>query len=149
MPLHTIFILNGYFFPSFLPFFSRLVHPAFRALYMYFHPSLYLHVCFQVFESALTWVKHEPEIRAQHLPDILSKVRLPLMTPQYLADVVGSEELIKGSIPCRYVSVPCWYISVPCRFVSVPCRYVSVPCRYVSVPYQYVSYHNRQHHNAN
>lgn len=49
----------------------------------------------------LRWVKKEPDGRSQHLPQLLSLVRLPLLTPQYLADRVATEELVKGSHKCR------------------------------------------------
>ncbi|KAF6035084.1 KLHL18 [Bugula neritina] len=55
----------------------------------------------QVFEASLEWVKQSPEERAEFLPDLVAQVRLPLLTPHYLADVVGTEELIKSSLPCR------------------------------------------------
>ncbi|XP_067928140.1 kelch-like protein 18 isoform X1 [Watersipora subatra] len=55
----------------------------------------------QVFEGVLSWVKDSPEERHEFLPDIVKHVRLPLLKPQYLADVVGAEELIKHSLPCR------------------------------------------------
>ena len=55
----------------------------------------------QVFEAVLSWVKAEVEARTEQLADLLVKVRLPLMTPQYLADRVGSEDLIKTSLRCR------------------------------------------------
>ena len=58
-------------------------------------------IILQVFEAVLRWVKKSSELRSEYLADIITNVRLPLMTPQYLADVVGSEELIKNSLPCR------------------------------------------------
>ncbi|XP_046329513.2 kelch-like protein 18 [Haliotis rufescens] len=55
----------------------------------------------QVFESALKWVKHLMENRKEALPELMVKVRLPLLTPQYLSDKVATEELIKSSLQCR------------------------------------------------
>ncbi|CAG0883555.1 unnamed protein product [Darwinula stevensoni] len=54
-----------------------------------------------VFESLMTWMRHDPESRSQYLPDLLTKVRLPLLTPQFLADRVATEETIKSSHRCR------------------------------------------------
>lgn len=39
----------------------------------------------KIFEAAIKWVKHNPEERGDLLPEVLSKVRLPLLSPQYLA----------------------------------------------------------------
>ena len=48
------------------------------------------------------WVKKDLDIREEYMADLMVKVRLPLMTPQYLADRVAQEELIKTSLKCRY-----------------------------------------------
>lgn len=53
----------------------------------------------------MTWVKHNQEKRAVHLPDLLKKIRMPLLSPQYLTDRVATESLIRGSHECRFVSV--------------------------------------------
>ncbi|XP_065339606.1 kelch-like protein 18 [Cloeon dipterum] len=62
-----------------------------------------LHVASEetVFEAVIRWVKKDQPNRTQHLPQLLSLVRLPLLTPQYLADRVATEELIKASHQCR------------------------------------------------
>lgn len=54
----------------------------------------------QVFEACMRWVKHV-EKRKEHLPELLSLVRLPLLSPLYLTDRVGTEDLIRFSIKCR------------------------------------------------
>lgn len=54
-----------------------------------------------IFESCMRWVKAEEGTRVSLLPQVLSRVRLPLLTPQYLADHVATEELIKTSHQCR------------------------------------------------
>lgn len=54
----------------------------------------------QVFEAAMLWVKAQPE-RRSHLPEMLTQVRMPLLTPQYLTDHVATEELIRTSHQCR------------------------------------------------
>ena len=41
------------------------------------------------------WIKLDQDTRCDHLPGLLKKVRLPLLTPQFLADNVASEELIR------------------------------------------------------
>lgn len=55
----------------------------------------------QVFEACMKWVKHDVEERKQHLPELLSLVRLPLLTPLYITDRVRNEEQIRYSIQCR------------------------------------------------
>lgn len=58
----------------------------------------------QVFEAVIRWVKKDPEIRKEHLPILLSKIRLPLLSPQYITDKVAKEELIRTSHECRFVN---------------------------------------------
>lgn len=53
-----------------------------------------------IFEACMRWIKWE-ESRAPLLPQVLSKVRLPLLTPQFLADRVATEDLIRSSHQCR------------------------------------------------
>jgi kelch-like protein 18 len=54
-----------------------------------------------IFEACIRWIKHNEPDRSQHLPEVLSKVRLPLLSPQFLADSVATEELIRTSHKCR------------------------------------------------
>nr|XP_014094600.2 kelch-like protein 18 [Bactrocera oleae] len=54
-----------------------------------------------IFEACMKWVKHMEEKRAILFPQVLSKVRLPLLSPQFLADRVAREELIRSSHQCR------------------------------------------------
>jgi len=44
-----------------------------------------------VFEAVLNWIKHEEDLRMEHLPEMLEKVRLPLLTPRYLTDFIDNE----------------------------------------------------------
>ncbi|KAG1714379.1 Kelch-like protein 18 [Nymphon striatum] len=55
----------------------------------------------QVFESVILWVKRDQELRKDHLPELLTRVRMPLLTPHYLSDKVATEEMIKSSHRCR------------------------------------------------
>ena len=57
----------------------------------------------QVFKAVASWVKHKREARQDHLPYLLAKVRLPLLTPQFLSDTVAADELIRSSHRCRYL----------------------------------------------
>jgi len=54
-----------------------------------------------VFKAVLTWVKHDPELRSEALPQLLSCVRMPLLTPQFLTDTIAPEPLIRSSMECR------------------------------------------------
>lgn len=55
----------------------------------------------QIFEAVMIWVKRSIEDRAELLPELLTKVRMPLLTPHYLTDRVATEELIRTSHRCR------------------------------------------------
>ncbi|XP_035677749.1 kelch-like protein 12 [Branchiostoma floridae] len=54
-----------------------------------------------VFEALMQWVKHRLEGRKPYLPELLESVRLPLLTPRYITDVVDKEMLIRRSLECR------------------------------------------------
>ena len=54
-----------------------------------------------VFEAIMAWTRKDEELRQDWLPDLLSRVRLPLLSPEYLVDVVMAEPLIRTSLPCR------------------------------------------------
>ncbi|XP_061909373.1 kelch-like protein 12 isoform X2 [Entelurus aequoreus] len=54
-----------------------------------------------VFEAVLNWVKHNRKEREPHLPDMLVFVRMPLLTPRYITDVIDAEPLVRSSLPCR------------------------------------------------
>jgi kelch-like protein 18 len=54
-----------------------------------------------IFDAVMRWVKFNEADRSALLPEVLSKVRLPLLSPQYLADSVATEELVRSSHKCR------------------------------------------------
>jgi len=62
-----------------------------------------LHVATEevVFLAVMRWIKQNTEERGIYLPALLVKVRLPLLTPQFLADQVAPEEMIRSSHQCR------------------------------------------------
>jgi len=62
-----------------------------------------LHVATEevVFLAVMRWIKQNTEERSIYLPALLVKVRLPLLTPQFLADQVAPEEMIRSSHKCR------------------------------------------------
>ncbi|MGH0120732.1 UNVERIFIED_CONTAM: hypothetical protein FKN15_029868 [Acipenser sinensis] len=55
----------------------------------------------QVFEAVLAWVRHKRDQREPRLPELLSKTRLPLCRPQFLADRVQQEDLVRCCHKCR------------------------------------------------
>jgi len=54
-----------------------------------------------VFLAVMRWIKQDTDTRETRLPSLLVQVRLPLLTPQFLADKVSSEEMIRSSHQCR------------------------------------------------
>ena len=55
----------------------------------------------EVYTSVLEWVKQSPSERTGHLPDLLSCVRLPMLSVPFLMEKVDSEPLIRENIHCR------------------------------------------------
>jgi hypothetical protein len=47
-----------------------------------------------VFEAVMMWIKHNTEDRKEYLPSLLENVRLSLLTPLYLTDVIDNEVCI-------------------------------------------------------
>lgn len=54
----------------------------------------------KVFEAVIKWVKVDVE-RTIQLPVLLTGVRMPFLSPDYLVRKVSKEELIRTSLPCR------------------------------------------------
>nr|XP_033774401.1 kelch-like protein 12 [Geotrypetes seraphini]XP_033774402.1 kelch-like protein 12 [Geotrypetes seraphini] len=54
-----------------------------------------------VFEAVINWVKQLKEEREESLPELLQYVRMPLLTPRYITDVIDAEPLIRCSLQCR------------------------------------------------
>ncbi|XP_067835021.1 kelch-like protein 18 [Heptranchias perlo] len=55
----------------------------------------------QVFEAVLAWVRFNRENREDYLPQLLTKVRLPLCRPQFLTDRVQQDDLVRCCHKCR------------------------------------------------
>jgi kelch-like protein 12 len=49
-----------------------------------------------VFEAVINWVKHAKKEREESLPDLLQYVRMPLLTPRYITDVIDAEVSLVG-----------------------------------------------------
>uniref|UniRef100_T1GHS7 BTB domain-containing protein n=1 Tax=Megaselia scalaris TaxID=36166 RepID=T1GHS7_MEGSC len=54
-----------------------------------------------IFEACMRWIKFDEINRSKQLPEVLARVRLPLLSPQFLADRVATEDLIRKSHKCR------------------------------------------------
>ena len=54
-----------------------------------------------VFQAVMAWVKRDVPNRESKLPQLLTNVRLPLLSPEFLTDNVITEELIRSSHSCR------------------------------------------------
>ncbi|XP_071961464.1 kelch-like protein 12 [Antedon mediterranea] len=54
-----------------------------------------------MYEALMSWTRHKNECRVKVLPQLLSHVRLPLLTPKYLTDTIDNEPLIKRNHECR------------------------------------------------
>ncbi|KAM8880421.1 kelch-like protein 5 isoform 1-T1 [Spinachia spinachia] len=50
--------------------------------------------------ALLTWVRHDAVTRQRHLPLLLAHIRLPLLQPQFLADL-ESNPLLRDSMECQ------------------------------------------------
>ncbi|NXA09765.1 KLH18 protein, partial [Sapayoa aenigma] len=55
----------------------------------------------QVFEAALAWIRYDREQRESFLPELLSRIRLPLCRPQFLTDRVQQDDLVRCCHKCR------------------------------------------------
>lgn len=53
------------------------------------------------FEAVTHWMEHNLESRKQHLAKLLSAVRLPLVSPYYLHDVVERNTIVNDTPACR------------------------------------------------
>ena len=54
-----------------------------------------------VYNSLITWARHDLEERQSLLAVLLEKIRLPLLSASFLIDQVEKEELIRQDIACR------------------------------------------------
>ncbi|XP_019629977.1 PREDICTED: kelch-like protein 18 [Branchiostoma belcheri] len=55
----------------------------------------------EVYEAAIQWIRHDEERRKEDLVDLMSKVRLPLLKPQFIIERVMTDELVRSSHQCR------------------------------------------------
>jgi len=55
----------------------------------------------KVFESVISWIQHDLDIRSQFLPVLIEHVRLPLLSQEYLIQRVETEPLLKTNSSCK------------------------------------------------
>ena len=55
----------------------------------------------QVFDAAMRWIAYDSVNRSTYVAKVLSLVRLPLLSPQLLADKVKMNSLVAQNIECR------------------------------------------------
>lgn len=79
-----------------------------------------------VFEAVLNWVKHNRKERESNLPDMLEFVRMPLLTPRYITDVIDAE-VSRAAAACA--ALPPWlsWCSRVRRNGNGPFRRLSAP----------------------
>ena len=55
----------------------------------------------EVYNAIMRWVYHDKENRKNAIAELLQQIRMPLLSPRFLVDIVEAEELIKQDIKCR------------------------------------------------
>ncbi|KAI7801338.1 kelch-like protein 3 isoform X1 [Triplophysa rosa] len=55
----------------------------------------------KVFEAMVAWIKQDKEARLEHMPKLMEHVRLPLLSRDYLVQIVEEEPLIKNNNTCK------------------------------------------------
>ncbi|XP_077984881.1 kelch-like protein 18 [Glandiceps talaboti] len=55
----------------------------------------------EVYTAIMRWAYHDKDKRKDDIADLLQRIRLPLLSPNFLVDTVEAEELIKQDIKCR------------------------------------------------
>ncbi|XP_053179991.1 kelch-like protein 3 isoform X1 [Scomber japonicus] len=55
----------------------------------------------KVFEAMIAWIKYDKPARLEYMPKLMEHVRLPLLTRDYLVQIVEEEALIKNNNTCK------------------------------------------------
>ncbi|KAG8223349.1 hypothetical protein J437_LFUL001227 [Ladona fulva] len=58
-----------------------------------------------IFHALLSWLHHDPEGRSSEASRLLSKVRLPLLSPAFIADNVAKEPLLAKDAECQSLAL--------------------------------------------
>ena len=54
-----------------------------------------------VYNCVLNWINFDKKNREDYLPKLMTHVRFPLLSPQFLTDVCDKEAMLKKSFECR------------------------------------------------
>eukprot|EP00794_Sanderia_malayensis_P003257 gene3257-3738_t len=63
--------------------------------------NLYTHDEAEVYLAVMNWIKYDLQSRKQHLVELLSLVKLPLLSRDFLMFTVEPDELVKSSSECK------------------------------------------------
>eukprot|EP00057_Strongylocentrotus_purpuratus_P016807 XP_011671281.1 PREDICTED: kelch-like protein diablo isoform X1 [Strongylocentrotus purpuratus] len=55
----------------------------------------------EVYNAIIRWVYHDKASRGDHIAELLQEMRMPLLSPRFLVDIVEAEDLIKQDMKCR------------------------------------------------
>ncbi|XP_070552820.1 kelch-like protein 20 [Ptychodera flava] len=55
----------------------------------------------EVYNAIMRWAYHDKDNRKDYIAELLQRIRLPLLSPNFLVDTVEAEDLIKQDIKCR------------------------------------------------
>lgn len=66
-----------------------------------------------VFEAVINWVKHAKKEREESLPDLLQYVRMPLLTPRYITDVIDAEVRHAEHTGSKALNISCNLVLCP------------------------------------
>uniref|UniRef100_A0A4W4HLF9 BTB domain-containing protein n=2 Tax=Electrophorus electricus TaxID=8005 RepID=A0A4W4HLF9_ELEEL len=58
-----------------------------------------------VFEAILRWITHAPQERTEHIAILLPKVRMALITPDYIMNSVKDNAVVKDSEDCKPIII--------------------------------------------
>uniref|UniRef100_A0A665UIN5 Kelch-like protein 10 n=2 Tax=Echeneis naucrates TaxID=173247 RepID=A0A665UIN5_ECHNA len=82
-----------------------------------------------VFEAVLHWISSAPEKRREYSSLLLSKVRLSLISPEYIMENVNDNEVVKASEECRRILLKTIdvMLDVRAKSFSSPISFHSLP----------------------
>lgn len=80
-----------------------------------------------VFEAVIQWVKHDPESRRDHLPQLIEHVRYELLTSNFVVKHVAEEDLLKNQQRCKDFIIEAlkYHLMPPSERSSISGRQVS------------------------
>ena len=55
----------------------------------------------KVYEAMVDWIKHDINNRHEHLFEMIKRIRLPLISPDFLVEIISNEKMIKSDLKSR------------------------------------------------